>query len=310
MLELKDGNIPQTSGIYKIEILEEGFVYIGSSNSITRRIKEHRCYLKNNKHYNTSLQKYYNEGYTLQASLVEEVLDLHVLWEKELYHIYDNEDIVLNETHYTKNRGDNKYITKEEVENIASLYNSGMSATAVALKIYGTRDKRANVACIVRGDCYPNFKHLFNYRKFTQKGKKRGAFSGSPKYRHLEYSEKIKQIEIDKKYIIKNIGILSGRQISKNLNLNCKTIADFIKKYKEDNNIDWGEKMNSRIRHVYIEKYGFPTERYTKDNVFIDRKESMNAYKKEGFYSAGIMKSDKTGETYRGFIFKIVKNEL
>lgn len=49
------------SGVYKILNLINGKCYIGSSENIKRRLKDHSVYLKNNKHPSTHLQNAYNK---------------------------------------------------------------------------------------------------------------------------------------------------------------------------------------------------------------------------------------------------------
>ena len=50
-----------TCGIYKIYCKENNRTYIGSSNNIERRFKEHISNLKNNKHINNYLQNSWNK---------------------------------------------------------------------------------------------------------------------------------------------------------------------------------------------------------------------------------------------------------
>ena len=49
------------SGIYKILNTVNGKAYIGSSENIKRRLKDHKGYLQNNKHPSTHLQNAYNK---------------------------------------------------------------------------------------------------------------------------------------------------------------------------------------------------------------------------------------------------------
>ena len=50
-----------TCGIYKIHCISNNKTYIGSSNNIERRFKEHLSDLKNNRHCNKYLQNSYNK---------------------------------------------------------------------------------------------------------------------------------------------------------------------------------------------------------------------------------------------------------
>ena len=49
------------SGIYKIENLIDGKVYIGQSINILRRLADHKSSLKYNRHHNGYLQRAYNK---------------------------------------------------------------------------------------------------------------------------------------------------------------------------------------------------------------------------------------------------------
>jgi len=49
------------AGIYKILNVKTGDFYIGSSNNVSRRKIEHFSSLRNNKHYNTRLQRSFNK---------------------------------------------------------------------------------------------------------------------------------------------------------------------------------------------------------------------------------------------------------
>lgn len=48
-------------GIYKIENIKNGYVYIGQSVNIERRLKDHKRELGYNKHHNIYLQRAYNK---------------------------------------------------------------------------------------------------------------------------------------------------------------------------------------------------------------------------------------------------------
>ena len=56
----KDNYYP--SGIYMIRNMNNGRVYIGSSENIEKRWKQHQYQLKNNRHQNKNMQKDYNNG--------------------------------------------------------------------------------------------------------------------------------------------------------------------------------------------------------------------------------------------------------
>lgn len=66
-------------------------MYIGSSNNIDKRIREHMTKLKNNNHENYKLQLDYNKNYhhndVFTSSILEEVNDLSILKDRENYYI-------------------------------------------------------------------------------------------------------------------------------------------------------------------------------------------------------------------------------
>jgi len=73
-------------GVYKIENKENGKVYIGSSNNIYSRFKNHKTLLKNNKHHSNHLQYAWNKygGNNFIFEILEEVEDKQLLRNKEL----------------------------------------------------------------------------------------------------------------------------------------------------------------------------------------------------------------------------------
>jgi hypothetical protein len=301
----------KTSGIYKIVVEELGSVYIGSTSSFIRRVKNHRTLLNRDKHHNKKLTEYFNLGYTLNFSIEEEVLDLNLLWEKELHYIYLYENTSINQTNFTKNVDyGNAFFSGEQISNIAEMYNSGLTCSQISLELFNTRDYRSTINSLVKGESYPNFKHLFNYIPYTQQGKKRGAFSCSPKYRHLSYKDKMEAVKTDTDYIIENIGKKSGRALAKELSLDYRGVGMFIRKYKIENNIVWEERLTDDIKNIYTKRHGIKTEKYNIDGMLLEVSDTIYYYKDQGFFSEGIKKSSETGKPYKGFIFKIKENEL
>lgn len=301
----------KTSGIYKITVEELGYVYIGSTSSFIRRVKNHRTNLNRNKHHNTKLLEYFNLGYTLNFSIEEEVLDLNLLWERELYYIYLYESNSINQTNFTKSVDYGKsFFSGEQITNIAEMYNGGLTSSQISLELFGTRDYRSSINQLVKGESYPNFKHLFIYREYTQQGKKRGAFSCSPKYRHLPYKDKLEAVKKDTDYIIENIGKKSGRALAKELSLDYRSINMFIRNYKIENNIVWEERLTDDIKKAYTKKYGIKTEKYNMEGELLESSDTISYFKDQGFFSYGIKKSSDTGKPYKEFLFKIKENEL
>jgi group I intron endonuclease len=81
-------------GVYIINNIENGKMYIGSSINIDKRIKEHMNKLKNNTHHNYKLQIDYNnaDNSIFIYEILEEVVNFNMLKEREDYFIklYDS----------------------------------------------------------------------------------------------------------------------------------------------------------------------------------------------------------------------------
>lgn len=79
------------AGIYYFKCLVSNKGYVGQSNNINRRIREHLCHLRENRHSNVHWQnswnKYGEENYTwevLEYCSVEELNERETYWIKEL----------------------------------------------------------------------------------------------------------------------------------------------------------------------------------------------------------------------------------
>lgn len=89
-------------GIYKITNLKNNKVYIGSSNNLKQRLRQHRSFLKLNEHCNKHLQSSYNK-YGIENFKFEilEVIEEKKLEEREEYYI-NLFDCVNNKKGYNK----------------------------------------------------------------------------------------------------------------------------------------------------------------------------------------------------------------
>ena len=84
-LEIKNNNnYRNISGIYKISINDK--FYIGSSNSIGRRLNHHLWSLIKNNHHNKTIQNYWNK-YKLASFEIIEICDIDILIEREKFYI-------------------------------------------------------------------------------------------------------------------------------------------------------------------------------------------------------------------------------
>lgn len=80
------------SGIYKIQHVLSGKVYIGSAVNLSRRFKEHRVLLKANRHHSSKLQnawnKYGSDGFIFEILLVCEKQNL-IMYEQAFIDFHD-----------------------------------------------------------------------------------------------------------------------------------------------------------------------------------------------------------------------------
>jgi group I intron endonuclease len=77
------------SGIYQIINIINEKKYIGSSNNLNKRWRDHRNSLRMNEHHNILLQRIYNKygDKTLKFSILEEINDPQELLKKEQFYI-------------------------------------------------------------------------------------------------------------------------------------------------------------------------------------------------------------------------------
>lgn len=77
------------AGIYGIKCSANNKIYIGSSINIRQRLINHKCYLKNKKHYNQHLQNSFNlyGEDSFFFVILEEVSNIDLLSRKESYYI-------------------------------------------------------------------------------------------------------------------------------------------------------------------------------------------------------------------------------
>lgn len=82
-------NLPKVSGVYCITNIKTGAQYVGSSVNIYRRIYEHKRHLEKGEHHSNYLQRSWNThgGESFVAEVLEEVLNIEVLIEREQFYI-------------------------------------------------------------------------------------------------------------------------------------------------------------------------------------------------------------------------------
>lgn len=112
----------KTSGIYKIENLVDGKVYIGQSVNLQNRLTSHKSDLKHNRHHNTYLQHAYNKYgvENFDFSIIHEC-SIEELDELERYYIVDVYDSTNRDKGYNRENGGNLYkiVSPETKEKIS-----------------------------------------------------------------------------------------------------------------------------------------------------------------------------------------------
>lgn len=83
--------------------------------------------------------------------------------------IYSEYKYLFNEYKTINNKSFNEQIIKE----IAKLYNSGKTGCQISEILYDSRNYRGKINDLIKGKTYKEYAFLFNYRTYTQKGKKR-----------------------------------------------------------------------------------------------------------------------------------------
>lgn len=289
----------KTSGIYKISVQDSELFYIGSSNSLIRRAKEHGRLLKKGKHFNKNLQHFYDEGSTLNFEMIKEV-EQKYLWESELKEIEISGDYLLNLSNFTKNSKTTFSFDEETVKRIAELYNSGLSGCRISEIIYGSRTRRSSINSLIKGETYSHYRHLFNFREYTQKGRKLPTLSTCKKYKGLSKEDRQKLIKKDIQYIIDNYKNKTIRELAKDVSISSNTVASFL---KEEGLFD-KECIKNISKNKSKNIFGTTIGRFTVDGEYVDERPCIKDYEKMSFYYEYIMKSIRTGEPYKNFIFK------
>lgn len=118
-----------TKGIYKIENLFEGIVYIGESNNIEERWIKHKEDLRNNTHHSKQLQKDWNEygdENNFKFEIIETIPDnLHIIIQQALLYIY--EDKYIKQYNSIKNGYNTENTLKEVIDGKKSLFNQPLN---------------------------------------------------------------------------------------------------------------------------------------------------------------------------------------
>lgn len=194
VMKLNIGNLPSSQGIYKIECLANGKIYIGQSVDIRCRANEHRRALEKKAHNNDILQNSYNKygKESFRFSLVEKIKNREDLTDREkywadYYNCFDlkkgfnickivkdvKRGVDTSVIHAKKvmgsNNGNSKLLEKQVIE-ICKLLNEGkLSCTEIA-KRYGVTYK--TITHIRNGARWDHLSALYLKNKITNTWKK------------------------------------------------------------------------------------------------------------------------------------------
>lgn len=169
MTELNNDN-KDFCGIYCITNTINDKVYIGSTNCFYSRKRQHFLELKGNYHNNPKLQNFVNKYglETLQFNILE-ITSLEELKTKEQFYL-DNINNKFNICIKADRPNVKRNFTKEDIQNIANLYNSGKCSTEISKIYFGKKSRQNYITSIIKGQIYSEYKHLFNeYVPFSNK---------------------------------------------------------------------------------------------------------------------------------------------
>lgn len=226
LIEITQEN-KNSSGIYCITNIMDNRIYIGSCKNFKLRIKEHLNCLKRNNHNNIYLQNFVNK-YGVES------LKFHIIEFSEIINLVNTEQYYLDSLNPQFNICKKAYqppvkysLTEEQINQIADLYNSGKTGCQIAELLFNDRNYRIKINSLIRGDSYKEYNHLFNYRKYTQIGRR---FSEETKNKISKANTGTTALsEKDINFIKENYLTISGRKIAKLINKNHRTVAYYIK---------------------------------------------------------------------------------
>ncbi len=149
------------SGIYSITNSVNSRVYIGSTVCFKSRKRQHFNELKSDRHKNPKLQNFVNK-YGLDS------LTFNILEYTVVENLRSKEQVYLDTTSDKFNicvKSDRPNVkrnfTKTDIENIASLYNSGKCSTQIAKLYFGTKSRQNYITSIIKGEIYTECNYLF-----------------------------------------------------------------------------------------------------------------------------------------------------
>ncbi len=294
--------LPHECGIYKITSLINDKFYIGSSNNISKRRKEHFSDLRGNKHNNTHLQNIYNKYG--EENLIVEVIELCSeldQFEREQYFIDSLNPSI----------------------NICKIVEKG-SMTGLKHS-QETKDKisKANKGKKRSEETKALLSELNRSRIVSEETREKMSKSRLGKVTSEETKDKIRKaqgtkiVQLDKDLnVIKIWDSMNDCEkdgfhhssISNVCNGKQKSHKGFVWKKLSEYDMNQNEVLTFDIECAKRKNI----EQYNLKNELIKEYLSANALFKESnefFKEEGIRKSCRTGKPYKGFIFKYKTNE-
>lgn len=216
------------SGIYCITNTIDDRIYIGSCKNFRIRKQEHIRNLNKNIHNNIHLQRFVNK-YGINS------LKFYIIEFSEIIELVNKEQKYLDslKPHFNISKKayqppvTNRSFTKEQIEKIAELYNSGKTGCQIAELLFNDRNCRVKINFLIRGDSYKEYNHLFNYRKYSQIGRKISEETRDKISKANGGTTSLDNNDIE--FIKENYLTISGRKIAKLINKNHRTVAYYIK---------------------------------------------------------------------------------
>jgi group I intron endonuclease len=239
-------------GIYKIENLINGRIYIGSSVDINKRINRHKNDLVNNKHVNCYLQRDFNKyglySYTFEFLELCDRDNLKILEQKYLDEIFSNENF--NEKYYNISKdasgGDNLSNNPNRFE----IINKIKIGLIKRYQMETDEEKNRRINNLL-GEKNPNYGKKWDFEKRDKMSKQRKGISSKIKGKTYEeiYGE-------DKAIILKENAskrMMNNLIGDKNGFFGKKHTEENLKFFSESQKNKPAKGMMGRIKPFYID---------------------------------------------------------
>lgn len=227
LIEITQEN-KNNSGIYCITNTIDDRIYIGSCKNFRVRKQEHIRNLNKNTHNNIHLQRFVNK-YGIDS------LKFHIIEFSKILELVNKEQKYLDSLNPEFNickkayrpPVTNRSFTENQIKQIADLYNNGKTGCQIAELLFNDRNYRVKINSLIRGDSYKEYSHLFNYRKYTQIGRRISEETKNKISKANTGTTALSEKDIN--FVKENYLTISGRKIAKLIGKNNRTVAYYIK---------------------------------------------------------------------------------